>query len=71
MAFSPQLSFELTEPLPPLPVELRRVSHRSYQICISGEPRYAGRTFKRSEIDERLRVLRRNYTVVIRQTDAR
>jgi len=68
---SPQLSLELSDPLPPLTVELRRVSHRSYQICIYGEPRYAGRTFKRSEIHERLRVLRRNYNVVIRQTDAR
>jgi len=68
---SPQLSLQLSDPLPAWPVELRRVSHRSYQICIEGEPRYAGRTFKRSEIDERLRVLRRNYTVVIRRTDAR
>ena len=66
-----QLALKLSDPLPELPVELRRISFRSYQICISGEPRYAGRTFKRSQIDERLRVLRRNYTVVIRQTDAR
>lgn len=57
--------------LPLLAVEVRRVSDRSYQICIWGEPRYQGRTFLRGGVEERLSFLRRSYTVTVKQSDAR
>lgn len=66
-----QLSFADLSNLPPLAVEIKRVTPRSYQIFIEGQPRYQGRTFQKSAVDARLSVLRRSYAVTVQRTEGR